>query len=156
MCHQRKMCPHSFVGITGFIKSDLRRQKANLQTAEQSVSVSISLTASHVLASDAARCILCCKKALLVDLGCGPDTTLHCCKHEGMELSCNFLSALSDHSATFCSKLATMSFLCLQVGANVRSQHCHVPMTSAWEVIRPGMKPAPLLHVASFFVCVSL
>ncbi|XP_051942326.1 feline leukemia virus subgroup C receptor-related protein 2 isoform X1 [Hippocampus zosterae] len=62
--------------MTGFIKSDLRRQKANLQTAGQSVSVSISLTASHVLASDAAVVFCAAKKRCW--LIWAADLTLHC------------------------------------------------------------------------------
>lgn len=43
------MLPHSLspVVITGFIKSDLRRQKANLQAEEQTVSVSPAVCVLH-------------------------------------------------------------------------------------------------------------
>ncbi|XP_019712943.1 choline/ethanolamine transporter flvcr2a isoform X5 [Hippocampus comes] len=71
------LCIFILIGaiMTGFIKSELRRQKANLQTAGQSVSVSISLTASHVLASDAAVVFCAAKKCCW--LIWAADLTLH-------------------------------------------------------------------------------
>ncbi|XP_037097670.1 feline leukemia virus subgroup C receptor-related protein 2 isoform X5 [Syngnathus acus] len=58
------LCIFLLIGsiMTGFIKSELRRQNANLQATGHSVSVSISSTVSSQFCEGIGLCILCCNK----------------------------------------------------------------------------------------------
>lgn len=97
----------SAVFISGFIKSDLRRQKANLKAEVQTVSVSTSVCVTwrygrdlHILVER--ECIRCRPGSALYAL------SSHCCRHRWMQgLHCctgeNFLSKLTKN--ILCSQM---------------------------------------------------